>query len=381
MVRTLEQAFEIIGNQSQINKIVIKSAAVSTSVSALRATISINSNLTIQSEEGQRCKWSIEGSESTSDSTTSLAWFECHSNQLMLQDIDLFWRAGSLSRRRSLFSVRSNASLQFKNCSVTVQYDPNPFSPVPLELTSTQSVSLPSVIVVDSGVQDSFGDSASGNGKLPARISCNQLSVRGQCDWLRMPSPIRTEVQMGNCWLAIVGSMFELNGGRSAVRSGMPLRMDFRNVTAYSQRAWMRVNMSNSQPFPIPFVRTAKECIFSGSKSYIEWNASECDEWEIWSQSDEGKELSRWIDLRGRDNVYDGTTLSDYLLVKLSNGNREAIGLGANANVVGEELGLETAASWKKRPVLEPNRMHEATFESLEWNRSLFHPGFQSAPD
>lgn len=381
MVRSLEQAFEIIASQSQINKILIKSSAVSTSVSALRATISINSNLTIQSEDGRRCKWNIEGSETTSDSTSSLAWIECHTRELVLQDMDIVWRAGSLSRRRSLFSVRSNASLQFKNCSVTVQYDPNPFSSAALELTSTQTVALPSVIVVDSGVQDSFGDSTTGAGKLPARITCNQTSVRGQCDWLRMPSPIRTEVQMGNCWLAIVGSMFELNGGRNAVRSGMPLRMDFRNVTAYSQRAWMRVNMSNSQPFPVPFVRTAKECIFSGSKSYIDWNASECDEWEIWNQSDEGKELSRWIDLRGRDNVYDATPLSDYLTVKLSNGTRESIGLGANANLVREELGLETAASWKKRPVLEPSRIHEATFESLEWNRGLFHPGFQSEPE
>jgi serine/threonine protein kinase len=378
IVRTLEQAFEMVGSQSQVNKIVVKSPTVSTSVSALRATISIHSNLTIQSAEGHRCKWNIEGSETTSDSTSSLAWIECHTKELVLQDMDVVWRAGSLSRRRSLFSVRSNASLQFKKCTVTVQYDPNPFSPIPMELTSTQTVALPSVIVVDSGVQDSFGESNIGSAKLPARISCTQTSVRGQCDWMRMPSPVRTEVQMGNCWLAIVGSMFELNGNRNAVRSGMPLRMDFRNVTAYTQRSWMRVSMKNSQPFPVPFVRTAKDCIFSGSKSYIEWNASECDEWEVWSQSDEGKELSRWIDLRGRDNVYDATTLSDYLIVKLSNGSREMVALGANANLVAEELGLETATSWKKRPMIEPSRMHEATFDSLEWNRSLFRPGFQA---
>ena len=193
-----------------------------------------------------------------------------------------------------------------------------------------------------------------------------------------MPIPIRTEVQFENSWLAIAGSMFELNGSRNAVRTGVPLRIDFRNVTAYSQRAWMRSNLSNSQPYPIPFVRTARESIFAGSKSYIEWNASECDEWEIWGQSDEGNELSRWIDLRGTDNVYDSLSLSDYLTVTLSNGSLEQIGLGTDAKLVSEERGLETMASWKKRPIFEPNRIHEATFEALEWNRSSFHPGYQS---
>ena len=143
----------------------------------------------------------------------------------------------------------------------------------------------------------------------------------------------------------------------------------------------MRASFSNAQPFPIPFVRTAKECIFAGSRSYIEWNASECDDWEIWDQSNEGNELTRWIDLRGTDNVYDALTLSDYLTVKLSNGILEQIGLGSDANLVSEERGVETMSSWRKKPLLEANRIHEASFESLEWNRSAFHPGFQSHQD
>lgn len=380
IVRSLEQAIELAANQSQINKIVIKSMSISTSLASLKSSMSVNSNLTIQSDAGLRSQWSIEGSESLTDPVSSLAWIECMGNQLVLQDIDVIWRPHSMSRRRSLFSVRSNALLQLKNCSITVPYDPSPFSSSSLDATmAPQGATLPSIVVLDAGLQDNFGDALAGNAtKLPARISCTQLFVRGQCDWLRVPSPIRTEVQMGNCWLAIAGSMLDMNGSRSAVRTGMPLRMDFRNVTAYSQRTWMKVSLSNSQPFPIPFVRTAKECVFAGSKSYIEWNASECDDWDVWDQSDKGNELSRWIDLRGKDNVYDSMTLSDFLTVKLSNGSLEQIGIGIDASLVNEERGLETISSWKKRPVLEPSRIHETTFEALEWNRNAFHPGYQS---
>ena len=383
LVRSLEQALELATNQSQINRIVIKASSPMVSTVSLKSSLSVHSNLTIQSEAGQRNQLIIDGSESATDPVSSLAWLECISNQLVLQDLDVIWRASSMPRRRSLFSIRSSAFLQIKNCSFTVQHDPNPYSSSGLDSTMGALGSiLPSLIVIDSAMQDGFVDSTFSNvAKLPARISCNQLSVRGQCDWLRMPSPIRTEVQMANCWLAIAGSMFEMNGSRTAMRTGMPLRMDFRNLTVYTQRAWMRASFSNSQPFPIPFVRTAKECIFAGSRSYIEWNALECDDWEIWEQSNEGNELTRWIDLRGTDNVYDALTLSDYLTVKLSNGSVEQIGLGSDANLVSEERGVETMSSWRKRPLLDPNRIHETSFESLEWNRNAFHPGFQSHLD
>jgi len=379
-VRTLEHAFELAIAQPQINKIVLKSPSISTSLLSLKSIVSFNSNLTIQAQAGQRCNWIIDGSDSASEAVSSLAWLECNSGQLSIQDIDVVWRAGPMSRRRSLFSVKSGALLQLRNCAVTVLFEPVTFSAVSMESSiANQGTALPSIFVIESGLQDSFADAGSGNGaKPPARISCNQVSVRGQCDWLKLSGPIRAEVQIGNSWFAVTGSMFELSGSRSAVRTGVPLRMDLRNVTAYTQRAWMRVNLSNVQPFPIPFVRTAKECVFTGCKSYIEWNASECENWDVWGQSNNGQELSRWIDLRGIDNVYDGLSLSDFLTVKLSKGVQEQIELGSDANIVSDERGLETVASWKKRPSFDANRMHEVTAESIELNRNAFHPGFQS---
>ncbi len=381
VVRSIEQAIELAAEQSQFTRIVLKAPTLFTSLANLKTTFAVQTNLTIQSDFGQRCQWNIDSSDSPADQVSSLAWIECISNQLTLQDIDVNWRASSLSRRRSLFSVRPNSGLQLKNCTFTVQYDPNPFAISLDPSIASPAAALPSLIVIDSGSQESFGESSSGSAGKPARIGCNQVSVRGQCDWLRMPTPIRTIVQMGNCWLAIAGSMFEMNGSRNAIRTGTPLRMDFQNVTSYSQRCWMRVVLTNPQPFPIPIVRTAKECVFAGSKSHIEWNAIECDDWEIWDQSNEGNGLRRWIDLRGMDNVYDASTLSDYLTVKMHNGILKQIELGSDSDLVDDERGLETVSMWRKRPVLEPSRIHETTFESLEWNRSSYRPGFQSQAD
>ncbi len=385
IVRTMEQAIEMAAEQPQIHRIVVRPLSIATSLASLKSTFSIHSNLTIQSESGQRCKWSIDSSESTIDPVSSLAWFECVSDQLTLQDIDLHWRASSLSRRRSLFSVQSNAALQLRNCSVTVQHEPNPYASAPNDPSMAMPGSLPSpsilpsVVVIDSGMQENFGESSASNvGKLPAKVSFNQVAIRGQCDWMRLPSPIRTNVQMGNCWLAISGSVFEINGSRNPIRTGWPLRIEFRNVTAYALRTWMRVALTNSQPYPIPFIRTANECVFTGSKSYIEWNAAECDDWEVWDQSDDGNALSRWIDLRGKDNVYDASSLSDYLTVKMHNGILKQIELGSDTSLIDEERGLETVSLWKKRPALETSRMHEASFDALEWNRGSYHPGFQT---
>ena len=54
-VRTLEHAFELAIAQPQINKIVLKSPSISTSLLSLKSIVSINSNLTIQAPAGQRC--------------------------------------------------------------------------------------------------------------------------------------------------------------------------------------------------------------------------------------------------------------------------------------------------------------------------------------
>ena len=375
VVRTLEQALEIAKTQSQIDKIVIQASSLTTSLASLRSGMSFHSNLTIQSGTGQRCRWILEGTEPASDVSPAVAWIGAFEGQLIFQNIDILWRVSSQQNRRSLFSVRPNGWLQFKDCSITVQADSGASFDSPLQIGALAHAS---VVCSDAAWQDSSDEpSVSNASRLVARVTGENLSVRGQCDFLRMATPIRTEVLIENGWLAITGSVFELTGSRSPVRSGVPLRIDLRNVTSYSQRAWMHVALSNSHPFPIPIVRTARECVFTGCKSLVEWDASECDNWKIWEQSDEGEKMSRWIDLRGTDNVYDTWSLSEFLKIQLLGNQSEQIELGADARLIREERGLETIAAWRKRPTLEAGRMHEVIADALEWIPGPFAPGYK----
>jgi hypothetical protein len=300
----------------------------------------------------------------------------------VLQDIDIVWRVNAMSRRRALFSINADAWLQCKGSSVTVQDDLASFSGATFEPTfMSMGTSLPSVFLVEESTPDAVRDMTSGKSqRLVARISGNDFFVRGYCDCLRLKSPVRTEVELANGWMAIAGSMIESNGSRVASRSGVALRIDMRNVTAYVLRSWMRCNLSNLLPYPIPTVRIANECVFTGCKSLIEWNAVECQDWNLWEQSEQGKKLTKWIDLRGMDNTYDDLSLAHYFSLKMSNGISHSIPLDPDAHIVGDERGLETAAAWKKRPLLEATRLHEATFESLEWSSRSFQPGYHSQP-
>ena len=382
VVRTIDQALELAMNQPQIKRIVIHSPTVTTSLSALRGTVRFQSNLTIQAESGQRCKWIVDGSELSTERIDSTACFECVHDQVVLQNVDIVWRVNAMSRRRALFSINAGAWLQCKNSSVTVQDDLVPFSGSTFEPTfMSMGASLPSVFLVEESTQDAVREGTSVKSqRLAARIGGSDFFVRGQCDWLRLKSPVRTEVELENGWMAIAGSMIEANGSRVASRSGVPLRIDMRNVTACVLRSWMRCNLSNLQPYPIPTVRIANECVFTGCKSLIEWNAVDCQDWNLWDQSEEGKKLAKWIDLRGMDNTYDDLSLANYFSLKMSNGFSHYIPLDSDADVVGDERGLETTAAWKSRPLLEATRLHEATFESLEWTSRSFQPGYQSQP-
>lgn len=372
VVRTMEQAIELANNQSQFKRIVIKGGSVSTSLVTLKSL----GNITIQSDTGKRSRWNIDGSESPSDTSAPAAWFDCVSGSVLLQDLDLVWKVSSTSRRRSLFAVKANASLQFKDCSMTVQND-SAYAGLPYDGT-TPSAILPSVVLIDQVAVDSISETPSiATPKIAATVSGQRFSVRGQCDWMRVVAPVRLDVRMENSWFAISGAMFDVNGSRTPIRTSFPMRIDLRNVTAYTQRAWMRCNLTNAQPNPIPLVRTARECVFSGSKTYIDWNAQECQDWKIWEQTGRGQELAKWIDLRGTDNVYDSAMLNSYLVARLANGKSEQVELGADTGMIAEERGLETVASWKKRPVLESAKIHEASFSALEWGPGAYQPGFK----
>jgi eukaryotic-like serine/threonine-protein kinase len=378
VVRTMEQALEMAGNQPQIKRVVVRGNSITTTMNGKRWALDIGSDLVIQSEPGMRCKWVIDQAEGAMDSTEPIAFIDCFDSQLTLQDLDIEWRISGNSRRKALFAAHPGTWLQFKNTSITAHDVGGSLFSGSFQMTSKRSIKLPAVISIMETQSDNTDESYLDRLSKPARIFASDFSVRGQCDWMQHRSSIRTEVKMENGWLAIAGSMFETSGVRTMTRSSVPLRVELQELTSYSVRPFMVSHVSNASPFPTPIVRTAKDCVFSGCTSLIEWNATDCSDWKVWDLTDEGQRVTKWIDFRGRDNTYDDSWLLHYLTVRFNSGAVEQLGLDSSPMLDNDdERGLETEAAWIKRPTIDANRIHEATADIFEWMPRSFRPGYK----
>ncbi|MEQ1826812.1 MAG: hypothetical protein ABL921_12735, partial [Pirellula sp.] len=388
VVRTIEQAIELANNLPHIKRIVVRGPAITTSMTGLRSSLDIETDIVIQSESGGRCKWTIDGADSQVDAVDAAACIDCLQGNFVLQDIDVEWRVAGLARRKALFAVHPGAWLQIRNCNITAHDNGSAYVLGPYSTASKRPSSFSSIVAVLETPQDksdeittsTTANTATSNSERalkPTRISASQFSIRGQCDWLQLTSPIRTEVQLENGWLAISGSMLETFGSRSVAKSSVPLRIDMQAITTYTMRPWMTCSVSNTHPYPLPIVRTAKACIFSGSSTLIEWNATDCPDWRVWEQTDQGQKLTKWIDLRGRDNLYDDSWILNFLTVRLSSGVVDQISVDSSSDLLSDERGLETEAAWIKRPVFESSRIHEATSNAFDGMTRSFLPGFK----
>jgi hypothetical protein len=194
---------------------------------------------------------------------------------------------------------------------------------------------------------------------------------------LRIQGMQRVEMNLEKSWFAIGGSMIQSVGSSSQTRNGIPIRIDLRNVTSFTLRPWISFHLNNTLPYPKPFVRNATDCVFAGAINHVEWNASSNENWDDWRQSDAAQKMINWIDLRGVDNTYEKATISNIVAILSKPNKTELIPLEPDSKLLAEERGLETFSSWKKKPKLEFNKVHETEFSQLEWQSGTYLPGYQ----
>jgi hypothetical protein len=87
-------------------------------------------------------------------------------------------------------------------------------------------------------------------------------------------------------------------------------------------------------------------------ETLVAWDVSANEDWQFWDQTRQGAELSRWIDFRGADNIYD-ESIRKLVEASLSNGMTEQLVFSADAKLLSEERGLEFSIPWKRRPTAE----------------------------
>lgn len=357
---SIEDALSKVGARNNVKAIEFKSTSLTTTLSSQRTALTIPSAITMRSAASGRCRWIID-----STSTTSyFAAIQCGPQQLVLSDIDIVWRAAAgNSRERALFSVQPGGGITLNNCTITV--------------VSASRQTLPTLIQVEAEPVDSRSDTRSVAPAMSSvQIDCTNLVVRGHCDWVRMQSPVRIESQIENGWFAIAGSVFDLSGSKIQSRAGVTLRTEWRNVTCYSAKPWMRLAFNNMQSSPISIIRTSRDSVYMGCDTLIEWDATECDDWLFWEQNKDRGNLARWIDLRGADNAYDAATVKNVFGIRMKQKQPVLFPIDGDSDLLADERGVEYVVRWKSQPRIEAENLAKQSVEAFQQLAGAFQSGF-----
>ncbi|MFN7877098.1 MAG: serine/threonine-protein kinase [Pirellula sp.] len=335
LAASLEQAIERANIVSSISQIVIQSPAV-VSTELLKPITQLRSQLKILSPEGKRCRIEINPAK---DLRESKAWMDCGSNKIAFENCDLIWK--TTDARQPLFLCRPGTQLSFDNCSLRVEY----------QASTIASPALPAIVQFEQSSNVGVGASD------PITVASSRLLLRkttvfGNIDFLRYASPMRVETQWTNSLIAINGSVVSIPRLNIANRPSANIRMDLESVTTWTTKSWIETSWSSSMLTPIPIVRTARKSVFAGMETLVVWDVSAKEDWQFWDQTKQGLELSRWIDFRGEDNIYD-ESIRKLVEASLSNGMTEQLVFSADAKLLSEERGLEFSIPWKKKPTPE----------------------------
>jgi hypothetical protein len=131
------------------------------------------------------------------------------------------------------------------------------------------------------------------------------------------------------------------------------------NSTCITLRPWLRIDLSNATPYPVAIVRIANQSIFAGTRSLVEWDATDCTDWVFSNQVKKLDDLGRWIDFRGIDNAYDGGSIEELVRVQMSMSSEE-LQIDTDSNLLRNELGMEVLGVWQQRDLWDPLNMHQS---------------------
>lgn len=299
----------------------------------------------IQSLPGKRYSVRIDDAAVSGKAGEYLSCFELDGGQLNLLDLDILWNSqvssGSL---KTLVLAKSGSRFAMENTTVTISGP-----------TTNQ---VPSLLAIDPQNRQQSTNATPTNAPRFSDVRIERCALRGQCDLFHADPSDRLELRIRDSWFAVAGSMVVSQGNRTLNRSPR-VRVEIANSTCISLKPWLRIELSNSTPYPIAVVRISNQSIFSGAKSLVQWDATDCTDWVFSNQVKKLDDLGRWIDFRGLDNAYDGSTIEELVRVEMSMSSEE-LQIDTDSNLLRNELGMEVLGVWQQLPPWEPLNMHQA---------------------
>lgn len=302
-------------------------------------------SLQIQSIPGKRFAVRIDESAISGKSGEISSCFQLDGNQLHFADLDIQWNCSlSTSASKSIVVAKPGSRLLIENSTLTIN------GPV--------SMGMPSLMAIDPLSRDLPNGTAAMSNPRFSDIRIERSSVRGQCDLIHTNPSDRIELKVRDSWFAIAGSMLVSQGTKVLNRSPR-IRVEIADSTCITLKPWLRVELSNSYPYPIAVVRISNQSIFAGAKSLVQWDATDCTDWVFSSQIKKLDDLGRWIDLRGLDNAYDSESIEELVRVQMSMSSQE-LQIDTDSNLLRNELGMEVLDLWQQRATWEPLTLHLA---------------------
>ncbi|MCE2750690.1 MAG: serine/threonine protein kinase [Pirellula sp.] len=272
--------------------------------------------------------------------------FELDGGQLSFSDVDILWNLpASSSTPKALVAARPGSRFAMENATLTI--------------SGPSASNLPSLLAIDAQNRDAPAGASNLNAPRFSDLRIEQCSVRGDCDLVQADPTDRLEIRIRDSWFAISGSMVVSQALRTIQRSPR-IRVEIADSTCISLKPWLRIQMSNTNPYPVAVVRVANQCIFAGAKSLVEWDATDCTDWVFASQVKKLDDLGRWVDFRGLDNAYDGGSIEELIRVQMSMSSEE-LQIDTDSNLLRNELGMEVLGVWQQKPAWDPLNMHQST--------------------
>jgi serine/threonine protein kinase len=352
--RTLEEAIARWESDPNIERIVIAASSLRLPKTLSIGGSSSNRPLIIEGTQTRRPLLLVGDALGRVPSEAPSSWLLLDAGSVELRGVDIDATYDSFDGAPpALFQVSSGSRLSIFDTTIT--------------LKSASKGRLPALFCFKSPANTPPGASA---------LQIERSAIRGQVDVVRIESNDRIELDWKEAWCAAAGSFIDLEGTKTIHRSPR-IRAELNHVTSITLNPWIRVRMAATNPFPVPFVRTANDSIFSGSQTLVEWDASNVVEWPFSEQANRVEDLGRWIDLRGMDNVYDVPTIMRLLQVIMSMSSEE-VSIDSDSNLLRNERGMELLAAWRTPPTWEPARLHTMTPDATPWSHSGLNPGCRS---
>lgn len=303
-------------------------------------------SIAIRSIRGKRYSIRIDDSAVSGRTGEYSCCFELDGGQLSFSDVDILWNLPASSPTpKALVAARPGSRFAMENATLTI--------------SGPSASSLPSLLAIDAQNRDAPAGATNLNAPRFSDLRIEQCSVRGDCDLVQADPTDRLEIRIRDSWFAISGSMVVSQALRTIQRSPR-IRVEIADSTCISLKPWLRIQMSNTNPYPVAVVRVANQCIFAGAKSLVEWDATDCTDWVFASQVKKLDDLGRWVDFRGLDNAYDGGSIEELIRVQMSMSSEE-LQIDTDSNLLRNELGMEVLGVWQQKPAWDPLNMHQST--------------------